>query len=310
MKWIPSWLAESYARLYSEKGIEWFGFEEAATILNIEDKSVLSLRLTRLEERGFLISKRDSVDRRKKYFKLLEPNDVVFAYGIQSLSRSSDVMELLSIASKNIDFVVGGSYAAYVYSRYASPGKIDIYIRKQDAGKWIALLSSKSTSVSVDDMLSERTGKENVHIHASLTEEMIRDSVKLDGIRYVAPETLIVEGLREQEESPLTDAFAVLITKRKELDFSKLSSLARYENLQKELGACMEIINLEARKKIFSPTIIQKMRSRISLSRKTTFPRDVTEEAKEYKHVSERWGLKIGLSKAFVSKIITDLVRR
>lgn len=310
MKWVPSWLAESYAILYSEKGTYWFDFDEAGEVLNIGDKRVLSLRLTRLEENGFLISKRDSVDRRKKYFKLLEPNDIFFAYGIQALSKSSGLIELLATTSEYIDFVIGGSYAAYVYSRYASPEKIDIYVRKEDAGKWIALLSNKSTSVSVDDMLSERTRRENIHVHTSLTDEMIRGSAQLDGIRYVAPETLIIEGLKEQTEFSITDAFAILITKRKELNFSKLFNLARYENLQKELGACLEIINSESGKKIFSPTIIHKIHSRINLSRKPSFPRDMTEETKEYKHISERWGLKIGLSKAFVSKIIMDLVRR
>lgn len=308
MKWLPTWLAKAYAMIYTENQESWFNFEEAKAILHVEDKSVLSLRLKRLEESGFLISKRDSIDRRKKYFKLVEPKDAVFAFGIQP-SGSSDVMGRLTAASKYLDFVIGGSYAAYVHSGYATPGKMDIYVKREDVGKWIALLSDKFTSVSVDDMLSEKLAKQNIHIHSSLTQEMITDSVTLDGIRYHKPENLVIDGLREQTEFALTDAFAILIKKRKEVDFNKLLKLAKYENLEKELGACMEIINSESRKKIFDEKILRKIRSGLDLSRKRFFPRNKTEESIEYKEISDKWGLRIALPRALILKIITDMVR-
>ncbi len=308
MKWLPSWLVKPYATLYVEKHDDWFEFEEAKAILKIEDKSVLSLRLTKLEEAGFLISKRDSVDRRKKYFRLIEPNDVLFSYGIQP-SGAGDVVTRLASVSKRMDFVVGGYYAAYVHSGYATPGKIDIYVRKEDVGKWIALLSDKFNALSVDDMYSEKTARENIHIHSSLTQEMINDSVIIDGIRYLRPENLVIDGLREQTEFSITDAFSILIRRRKDIDFTRLLKLAEYENLSKELGACLEIINLDSRRKLFDDKIIRKTHSRIDVSRRRLFPRNKTEENTEYREISEKWGLRIALSRAFVSKIITDLVR-
>lgn len=308
MKWLPSWLAKAYTKLYAEKRENWFDFEEAKAILKIEDKRVLSLRLTRLEESGFLISKRDSVDRRKKYFKLVEPTDAIFAFGIQT-SGSSDVMGRLTAASKYLDFVIGGSYAAYIHSGYAAPGKIDIHVKKEDVGKWIALLSDKFTSVSVDDILSEKLARQNIHIHSSLTQEMINDSVILDGIRHLRPENLVIDGLMEQSEFAITDAFAILIRKRKDIDFDKLLKLAKSENLERELGACLEIINSESKKKIFDDKILRKMRSGVDLSRRRFFPRNKTEESIDYKEISDKWGLRIALPRAFVSKIITDTVR-
>lgn len=309
MKWVPSWIAKSYARLYTEKNTNWFDFEKAKSTLNIEDKKVLSLRLSKLEEAGFLISKRDPVDRRKKYFRLIQPNDVIFAYGTRLLSSSEDMMDHLAAASKNMDFVIGDSYATYVYTGYATPGKIDIYINEEDRDKLISLMSDKFTSISVDDMLSEKITKTIVHIHSSLTQEMVDNSTKLNGIRYTNSETLVTEGLICQSEFSLIDTFALLIKKRKEINFNKLLKIAKSENVERELGICLEIINLESKKKFFDSNIISKIHSSADLSRKKFFPKNVTEETDEYNTLTYKWNVGITFSKGFISKIITDLVR-
>lgn len=310
MEWVPSWVAKSYAKLYAEKNTNWFDSEKAKSTLSIENKKVLSLRLARLEETGFLISKRDHVDRRKKYFRLIQPNDVIFSYGIRLLSSSEDVMErLAAAASKNMDFVIGGNYATYVYTGYATPGKIDVYVNEEDKDRLISLLSDKFTSISVDDMLSEKITKTNVHIHSSLTKEIVDNSIELDSIRYVNPETLVIEGLTDQSEFLLTDTFALLIKKRKEFDFNKLLKIAKSENVERELGVCLEIINLESKKKFFDIDTISKINSSADLSRKKFFPKNITQETDEYEALAYKWNLGITFSKGFISKIITDLVR-
>ncbi len=308
MKWIPSWLAKAYISIYVEKHKNKFDFEEAKSILKI-NTIMLSKRLRKLEEAGFIVLKRDSIDKRKKYFRLIEPNDVIFSYGVRLLSSSESVIDrLTAAASKNMDFVIGGSYAAYVHAGYATPGKIDIYVDERDKDRFISLLSDKFTSVSVDDSLAEKIAKTNVHIHSSLTEELKNDSVKLDGIRYVSQESLVINGLVEQSEFLLTDAFAILIKKRKEIDFKKILKIAKSENCQKELGASLELINLESKKKIFNNQIINDIFSVADLTRKKFFPRNKTEENMKYRTLSKKRGLRISLSSTFISKIITDLV--
>lgn len=308
MEWIPSWLAKSYAILYSEKSNGWFDFEESKKILDITDKRVLSRRLSRLEEAGFLIARRDVVDRRKKYFRTLNPNDVIFSYGIVSATPTKDIMECLRIATKKIIFVIGGAYAAYVHSGYAIPGKIDVYV-KEDLDRWISLLTDKFTSVSVDDILAEKTRKTNFHIHLTLNEEMIEDSVIVDGIRYESPESLILNGLRDQSEFSLTDSFSILIKKKEELDFNKLVKFAKNEMLDRELGACLELLNFESKRKTFSDKIIHKIHLEADLAKKKTFTRYEREENYDYLKIGKRWNLKITLPRAFVSKIVTDLIR-
>ena len=309
MKWVPSWVAKSYAKLYAEKDTSWFDSEKAKSTLKIKDKKILSLRLARLEEAGFLISKRDPVDRRKKYFRLIQPNDVIFSYGIRLLSSSEDVMDRLVAATKDLDFVVGGNYATYVHTGYATPGKIDIYVDEKDKDRLISLLSDKFTSISVDDVLSEKITKTNVHIHSSLTLEMIDNSTELDGVAYVDPEILVIEGLADQSEFLLTDTFSLLIKKRKELDFNYLLKIAKSENVERELGVCLEIINLESKKKFFDIDIINKIHSNADLSRRKLFPKNPTQEAEKYYDLADKWNLIITFSKGFISKIILDLVR-
>ncbi|MFN3653756.1 MAG: hypothetical protein ACK4TO_00320 [Candidatus Nitrosotenuis sp.] len=308
MEWVPSWLAKIYAIMYAEKGTAWFSFDEAKTILGIKENDILSFRLTKLEKSGFLVVKRDAVDRRKKYFRVLNPNDVFFSYGIESQSQTKDGMQRLVLATKRIAFVIGRAYAAYIHSGYAVPGKIDIYVKKEDLDKCISLLSDKFTSVSIDDMLAEKIRRTNFHLHSSLTEEMIEDSVIIEGIRYESPESLIINGLKEQSDFYLTDSFSVLIKKRKDIDFNKILKIAKAEMLERELGASLELLNHEAKKRVFSDEIIRKIRLKADLSRKKIFPKQKT-ESNDYPLIGEKWNLQITLPRAFVSKIITDLVR-
>lgn len=309
MDWIPSWLAKSYARLYTEKSKDWLDFDEAKKILDIKDKRMLSRRLTRLEEAGFLIAKRDTVDRRKKYFRTLNPSDVIFSYSIASSVSSKDVMDCLIVAAKKIVFVMGGAYAAYAHTGYSIPGKIDIYVNKEDLDMWISLLSGKSASVSVDDILAEKTRRTNFHVHSTLNEEMVKDSVMIDGIRYESPETLVLKGLGDQSEFSLMDSFSILIKKNKELDFDRLGKLAKSEALDRELGASLELLNFESRKKIFSEKAIGKIYKRPNSAKKKTFTRYVTEENQDYLKIGKKWNLEITLPRAFISKIVTDLIR-
>jgi hypothetical protein len=99
-----------------------------------------------------------------------------------------------------------------------------------------------------------------------------------------------------------------MIKKRKDIDFNKILKNAKSEMLERELGASLELLNHEAKKKIFSDETIRKIRSKADLSKKKIFPKHKTEND-DYPRIGEKWNLQITLPRAFVSKIITDLVR-
>ncbi|NIW14451.1 MAG: hypothetical protein GWN31_11090, partial [Candidatus Thorarchaeota archaeon] len=72
-------------------------------------------------------------------------------------------------------------YASFKHHRYSTPGKIDVHVNKEDLEKWVALLTDKGTAISIDAVPSEKTGKENVHIHSDLTNDMLKESTIISG---------------------------------------------------------------------------------------------------------------------------------
>ena len=315
MRWIPNWLAEKYSLLYLGRGVEAFDFEEAKKIFKLEDKRVVSIILTQLRNRGFLISWRDSVDPRRKFFKLISPENIVFAFGVQNLTRDKTLFAKIQAASKHLNYVIGGAYASFKYHRYSTPGKVDIHVNKEDLEKWVALLTDKGIAISMDAIPSEKTGKENVHIHSGLTNDTLKESTNINGIRYLTPEILVIEGLKSENQFGLTDALAILITKRDELDHDKILRLAEREGVTRKLGCALEIINYETGRETFPTKQIAEIQRRTDTSYHTSFPKTIEtipfaeEEKEHYRDIGKRWNMKITLSKAFVSKIVTDLVR-
>ena len=306
MKWVPSWIGESYARLYVDKHTGWFDSESAKMTLGITSAKSLSLRLTALETAGFLISKRDPVDRRRKYHRLIDPSDAIFSYGLRQSSK--DVMGRLAAFSRHADLVIGGTYAAYVHTGYALPGKVDVYVDEDNKDRLISLLSDRSISVSIDDVLSEDIRQTNVHIHSSLALEDL-DTVRIDDLLYHSPETLVIKGLVDQSESLLADAFALLLVVRSKLDFGKLLKMARDENVQRELTACMEIINASSRKRLFASGLIKKMHADMNTSRKKSFPRGSRHDNDEYRDIANRLNMRMTFPTGFVPKIMLDLLK-
>lgn len=315
LRWIPNWLAEKYSLLYLSSRVEAFDFEEAKRVFKLEDKRIVSVILTQLRKRGFLISWRDSVDPRRKFFKLISPENVVFAFGVQNLTKSKSLFAKIQAASKHLDCVIGGAYASFKHHRYSTPGKIDIHVNKEDQEKWVALLTDKETAISMDTIPSEKTGKENVHIHSGLTNDMLEESTNINGIRYLTLEILVAEGLKSDDQFSLTDTLAILITKRDELDCDKLLRLAEREGVTRKLGCVLEIINYETGREMFPTEQIAKIQERTDTSYHISFPKTIEtspfaeEEKEHYVNIGKRWNMKIYLSKAFVSKIVTDLVR-
>ncbi|MDI6904969.1 MAG: hypothetical protein QMD13_05725 [Candidatus Bathyarchaeia archaeon] len=139
----------------------------------------------------------------------------------------------------------------------------------------MALLADREVAVSVDGIPAEKARKENVHIHSNLTEDMLKESAVVDEVRYLKPELLVVDGLKGEDRFSLMDALAILISKRKELEWRKLIHLAEREGAVRKLGCVLEIINYEAKREIFPKEKVEKIRKKADLSYLITFPKSV-----------------------------------
>ena len=315
MRWIPNWLAKRYSLLYLNRGDLAFDFEEAKRIFNLEDKRVVSAIVSQLRNRGVLVSWRDPVDPRRKFFKLIPPESLVIAFGIQNSTKDKTLFAKLRAASKHHDYVVGGAYAAFQHHHYSTPGKINIHVEKKDLETWVALLTDKPTAIAIDAIPTEKTGTRTVHLHSNLTNELRNESTVINGIRYRTPEPLVIEGLKREDQLSLTDAIAILITKGNDLNSEKTLRLAEREGATRKLGCLLEIINYEAEREIFPKREIEEIETRTNTSYPLAFPEQAEtkpfaeEEKAHYREIGKKWNMKIHLNKAFISKIVTDLAR-
>ena len=310
MHWIPPWLARAYARLYLEKRVDSFSFSQAATILEVSDERRLAKTLAKLRSNGYLQVTRDPADSRRKLFNLLDPVSTTIAFAIQSRAKTSELSDKFKAASNFLHYCIGGAYASYQYHRYSSPGSIDISVLPDELPTWIALLSDKDVAISVNEIPSEKPSATNVHFKTSFDSRFDKDTVSIEGIKYLSPELLIASGLAENHPG-LDDVIAILIVQRKKLDWDKLEDLCEEYNTSRILAATLEILNFESSRTLFDPKTIKKIAGKTDRKARLDFPLDKKSEPPDeaYSAISSKWNVVPHFGRSFLSKLVTDLVR-
>jgi hypothetical protein len=310
MIWIPPWLAKAYARIYFGKRTETFDFSEAAEILGIKDERPLAKTVGKLKNFGYLTTRRDPIDPRRKLFRLIDPESIVLAMAIQSVAKTDDVAGKLRAASGSLDYYLNGAYAAYQYHHYSAPGKIDISVKAQQLAAWIALLSGKGIALSIDDVSAERPAENNIHLRSDFDEKLSEDVMMVDGIKYLSPEILVVQGIVSGNPS-IEDVLAMLVVQRSKLHWKELVDLSEAYSATRFLGSMLDVLNFESRKLLFEKNLIGRMLRESNLDARLDFPVSTRAQPTEklYESISSKWNLRLHLTHAVVSKILTDLVR-
>jgi hypothetical protein len=310
MRWLPPWLAKAYSRIYAQKKTGVFEFQEAAGILNIKDERPLAKVLTKLKTSGHLTVRRDPVDPRRKFFKLVDPESMTLAMAIQSMAKETDFRSKLRAASGFLDCYVTGAYAAYQYHRYLTPGKVQISVLPEQLGAWIALLSERDISISVDDVPAEKRSPVTIHLISDFDQKLSENTKVIDGIRHISPEAFIATDLASEMPS-VEDIFAILVVQKSKLDWDRLFDLCSAYGTARYLGLMLDILNFESGKNIFKKEIIAKLLKKSDLRAKLDFPPNLKAQPTEprYEEISSRWNIRSRVSYRIVSKVITDLVR-
>jgi len=311
MIWLPPWLAKAYARTYFAKKTDTFDFSEVAEILDIKDERPLAKTLAKLKSHGYLVTRRDPVDPRRKLFTLIDPVSSVLAMAIQSSARSDSLTSKIAAASGSLDYYMDGAYAAYQYHRYSAPGRIDISVRKEQLPAWIALVSGKDVALSIDDIPAEKAAENNVHLRSDFDEKLSEHTRVIDEIRFLSPEILVVSGITKEYPS-LEDVLAILVVRRAELDWKKLLELSQAYSATRFLGCVLDVLNFEARKPLFEKSLVGKLFRLSNLNARLDFPASMKSQPAEslYRDISSKWNLRLHVARALVSKILTDLVRQ
>ena len=311
MIWIPPWLAKAYARMYSAKKTETFGFSEAAEILGIKDERPLAKTVAKLKSFGYLIARRDSVDSRRKLFRLIDPESIVLAMAIQSEAKVEDVAGKLRSASGSLDYYLNGAYAAYQYHHYSAPGRIDLSVRAAQLSVWVALLSGRGVSLSIDDIPAERPAENNIHLRSDFDEKLSEHVRVINEVRYLSPEMLVVLGIAGANPS-MEDVLSLLVVQRKRLDWRGLLEVAEAYDATRFLGCILDVLNFESRRPLYESNLIGKMFKQSNLEARLDFPVSMRSQPTEklYEPLASKWNLRLHLTHAFVTKILTDLMRQ
>ena len=74
---LPAWEMKSYSLLWKKFKDKEFTNKEAQTCLKIEDSHTISVLFYNLNKKGWIIIKRDTKDRRKKVYKLINPENAI-----------------------------------------------------------------------------------------------------------------------------------------------------------------------------------------------------------------------------------------
>jgi len=311
MIWIPPWLAKAYARIYYAKKTETFDFSEAAEILDIEDERPLAKTVAKLKSSGYLIARRDSVDSRRKLFRLIDPESIILAMAIQSEVKTDDVTGKLRAASGSLDYYLNGAYAAYQYHRYSAPGRIDLSVRAAQLSTWIALLSGRGTSLSIDDIPAEKPVENNIHLRSDFDENLSEHVRVIDGAKYLSPEMLVVWGIVSSNPS-IEDVLALLIVQRKQLDWKGMLEVTNTYDATRFLGCILDVLNFESRRPLYESNLIDRIFKQSNHKARLDFPAGMRARTSEklYESIASKWNLRLHLTHALVTKILTDLVRQ
>ncbi len=311
MECLPQRLARAYATMYADRQTQQFESSEASKILAIQDETRLAETLTELEVSGCLVARRDSADHRRKLFRLVDPVSMTLAYAIQSRAKSADVVEKLRSATGSLQYYANGSYAAHQYHHYSGPRNVELSVKADQVLVWVALLSAKDASISVNEIPAERASAVNVRLRTDFDPIIGERGFRLiEGVRYIWPEIIIARGLSETGFS-LEDAVAVFLVQMKNLDWNHLFAFCLAYGTGRYLGFVSEVLNLESGRALIDPKMIAAMPQYLDFRPRLDFPASKKGEPEEeaYREVSSRWNLALHVGRAFFSKIVADLVR-
>jgi len=345
-KEMPEWLKGYYNRLWERHKNESFTFQTAMKELDIS-KKMITKTLLELEKRGFLSKERSPIDYRAKVYRLISPEDVNFAVGLYSLVEREKIekltlMDKLVFIEDKLPYTITGSHAAYHYHNYLNPPKtVEIKIPLGDAGKWIAFLTDEKTRVFLGDVTETRKIGNYIKLidGSRRAIDYIRTKTK-EGYYIEKPEFLIIELLERQTQTSIIEVVAIILTNRTSLPWSGptgLPHLAKSWGVSRKLGFLLDAINLEARRKIINPRIIELIKKDVEGKVDNIFPRDEVSLAKfrelrnkmahgvlstekeraeierlklqfeGYKMLSEKWGMQIILPRSVIHKVLEDL---
>lgn len=344
-KEMPEWLKRNYNTLWKRHKNEVFTFKKVEKELGIS-RSMTIKTLWELEQRGFVNKERSEIDYRARTYRLISPEDINFVIGLYSLIekekiRKQTLMEKFVFIGEKKSYVITGSHAAYHYHHYMNPPKVvELKIKPQDEGKWIAFLTDEKTKVFLGNVIETRKVTNYVKLmHSSMPLQLIREMTK-QGYYIEKLEFLIVELLERQTHSSIIEVVAIISLIKTRIVWNGsdgVVNLAKSSGISRRLGFLLDAMNFESKRPIIEPEIIKNIKKDVVGKSDEIFPRDeiflsryrelrnklvhqalltnreieelrrAKERFEGYKELSEKWGIQVILPRAVIRKVLDDL---
>jgi hypothetical protein len=310
-----------YDRLWLRFKVEEFRFEDALEVIfgkkKFSDKEVkyASKLLNEIEDNAYAIHTRASYDQRVRLYRLLNPEKVSNARGIyQTVHQKGkgftfdDLVKEANRAVKWNYMYIKDSAIGFWTNYYRSIDIHHISVLEEDLDGLIALFKLWNTQMLVDDkIIHESKAKvQAIHLHTDLSRR--EDQVaEMTNLHYQPLHYAIAESL---EDNDILGALAILIKCVNTLKWKRVMEATRTYRVMNTLGFCMECINKESNKEIFSKKILEKIEKSIEKRTETIgkIPESGTTIYLHFQTLEKKWNVKCYQANVF-TKAVEDLVR-
>ena len=213
-------------------------------------------------------------------------------------------------------YLITGPQAAYEYHRWLTSLENlatlqvyaeDVSIWRQMGGEGCQVFETPPTTAQV------RAVREAVILDPTLDPKRYRRRHVIDELAFIAPEDLCLDLLeRAQGETSPAEAAAIIITRRDSLAWELLLDQAEQRGLMHQLGALLEVINIETEADLAPTEIIEELGRRADMAHTlletTIYPAGRHRSVPSpYRPIAERWGVHLALPRYVIAKVVLDL---
>jgi hypothetical protein len=310
-----------YDRLWLRFKVGEFWFEDALEVIfgtkKVSGKEVkyASKLLNEIEDNAYAIHTRASYDQRVRLYRVLNPEKVSNARGIYQIvhqkGREFTFEDLVKEANRAVKWnfmYIKDSAIGFWTNYYRSVDVHHISILEADLDGWIALFKLWDTQILVDDTIihESKANAQAIHLHTDLGSREDQ-AAEMTNLHYQPPHYAIAESL---ENNDLLGALAILIRCVDTLKWKRVMEAARTYSVINRLGFCMECINKEANKELFSKKILEKIEKSVEKRTETIgkIPELGTTTYLHFQTLEKKWNVKCYQANVF-TKAVEDLVR-
>jgi hypothetical protein len=314
-----------YDKLWLRFKSEEFRFEDALEAIfekkkfSAEEVKYASKLLNEIEDNAYAVHTRTSYDQRIRLYRVLNPEKVSNARAVfvklfdKASQRGMGIHfgKLAEEANKSLKWnymYVKDSAVGFLTGNYRSIDINHISVFEKDLDGWIALFRLWNCQIIVNNKVvyESKAKAQAVRIHVDLDG---REGVnEMTNTHYQLPEYAIAECL---EDGEILDALAVMITNRNMGmgNWDKAIKSAKVHGVINTLGFCMDVINKEANKKVFSSELVEKVEKSVNERIETIGqkPEIGTSVNLDYQNLENKWNVKCYQASVF-RKAVLDLL--